>query len=78
MIIECPAKFESREEAKAPATSSAVHTTVPMIRKDATKKRWSTQWVKVSVRDLCKEDQHDLTKALTQTDSVRGRMNSLL
>ncbi len=34
--------------------------------------------MKVSVKDLCKEDQHDLMTALSKTDNVRTRLTNLL
>ena len=41
------------------------------------KTKWSTQWVKISVKELAPEDQHDLSKALVQSDNIRDRLKSL-
>lgn len=77
-IIDYPAKFEFKEEAVAPTEPSAVQTVPPKILENATKKKWSTQLARVSVKGLCPEDQHDLTRALTETDRLRGRLTELL
>jgi len=77
-VVDSPARFEYREEAKSPVIASAVETSTPMILKNATKKKWSAQLVKVSVKDLCREDQHDLMTALSKTDKVRARLTNLL
>ncbi len=77
-VIEKPAKFEYQEEVKASFICSAVKTTVPMILNNATRKKWSAQLVKISVKGLCSEDQQDLVTALSKTDNVRTRLTKLL
>jgi hypothetical protein len=51
---------------------------VPLVLKNATRKKWSVQLVKVSVKDLCNEDQLDLMNALAKTDTLRTRLTNLL
>jgi len=77
-VVDKPAKFEYQEEVKTSITGSAVKKTVPMILNNATRKKWSAQLVKISVKDLGSEDQQDLVTALSKTDNVRTRLTKLL
>lgn len=60
-----------------PDPTSAVEPTVPFIHNVGSKNKWSTQWVKVSVKDLAREDQIDLSRALSESDRVRARLSVL-
>ena len=55
-LFDRPAKFELQEEAKAPVIASAVETTFPLIPKEPTTKKWRLQMIKVSVKELSKDD----------------------
>ena len=55
-IVESPAKFEYQEETKTTTKSSAEEASEPTILENGTKKLWSTQKIKVSVKDLSKDD----------------------
>ena len=61
-----------------PQVPSAVQTVPPTILENGTKKKWSTQLARVSVKGLCPEDQYDLTRVLSQTDRLRGHLTELL
>ncbi len=54
--IDSPAKFDFKEEQKTHLSRSAVEISEPIILKNATKKKWSTQFAKVSVKNLGMDD----------------------
>lgn len=67
-----PAKFEPKEETKyGPTKPDPVQTGIFVTLKDGKKNKWCMQSATVSVRDLDKEDEYELTKVLKETDSVR-------
>jgi hypothetical protein len=45
-----------KEEDKVAMISSAATTTVSMVYENAAEKKWNAQRMKVSAKDLCKED----------------------
>jgi hypothetical protein len=65
-------EFKNEEETKIPTKPGAVRTGIPLVLMNATKSRWCIQSATISVRDLDKEDEEELVRALTKTDCLRG------